>query len=344
MPTPLRIAQVVCTDAFAGVERYVTTLATGLAERGCEVVVIGGEGARMGPILTAAGARWEGGTSVGEALVRLIRRRGIDVVHAHMTAAELAAVLGSVVVRAPIVATRHFPRPRGSSSAARLLGRLLTPRLAAQLAISRYVAETTEGSSIVVRPGTAEHADVPGPSGREPVVLVVQRLEVEKRTDLALEAWQRSGLAATGWRLQLAGDGQERAALEALAVRLGISGSCDFLGARSDVETLQRRASVLLAPCPVEAFGLSVVEAMAAGLPVVAAASGGHLETVGLTPDAALYAPLDVVGAGHLLAELAVDPGRRASYGATLRELHHQSFSVDRQVASTLDVYHSVLR
>jgi glycosyltransferase involved in cell wall biosynthesis len=187
--------------------------------------------------------------------------------------------------------------------------------------------------------------DVPAPAGapeREPVVLVAQRLDPEKRTDVALEAWQRSGLAAQGWRLDIAGTGRERDRLAERAARLGIGASCRFLGARSDMATLYRRASILLAPRPDEPFGLSVVEAMAAALPVVAAGGGGHLETVGLSEGAALFPPGDTQAAGRTLAELATDPARREAYGQALRATQQARFSSGRQVADTLALYRSL--
>ncbi len=344
MTDRIRVVQVVCTDVFAGVERYVTTLATGLSSRGCEVLVIGGSESRMRPDLEASGASWVAGPTPAGALMRLLSHRHVDVIHAHMTAAETASLLAAVAVRAPLVATRHFAQKRGSSPPARLMGRVVTRSVAAQLAISRYVADSIEGDSVVVPPGTPAPPDLSDPTERRPIVLVSQRLEPEKRTDLALEAWSHSGLAGRGWRLEVAGDGQERSRLEGLSASLGVADSVDFLGVRDDVGELQRRASILLAPRPDEPFGLSVVEAMAAGLPVVAAAGGGHMETVGLVEGAALYPPTDLAAAGRLLDELATDADRRRTYGEALRRVHRDHFGVDRQVDATLDVYRSVLK
>ncbi len=334
-----------CSDAFAGVERYVTTLTTGLARHGCRVVVIGGQRDRVEPsVVTTDHVEWLPATDVRQALGALLHQRHLDVVHAHMTAAELAAVMGSAKHRAPIVATRHFARRRGSHFMSGVAGRFLTRRIDAQLAISRYVADSIEGTSIVVPPGTAHPDAVPDAADRERTVLVVQRLEAEKRTDLALEAWRNSGLGTAGWQLLIVGDGSERRRLEAQAAQLGVAASCAFLGRRNDVADLQLRASMQLAPRPDEPFGLSVVEAMAAALPVVAARGGGHLETVGLAPDAALYSPFDIGSAGRMLAELAGDLERRHSYGTALRHIHSDVFRVERQVATTLETYRSLLR
>lgn len=336
----LRIVHVVCTNAFAGVERHVATLAGGLAGRGCEVTVVGGDGESLRPLLAADHVAWRAGASVPAAVTELLRLRRADIVHAHMTKAELAAVFAGPALGAKVVATRHFGRGRGSTLPVRVAGRWMASRLAAQVAVSRYVADRAGDATVVIPTGTP-CLPVAG-DARQRTVLVAQRLEPEKRTDLAIEAWQRSGLADEGWDLTVAGEGQERQRLEALASDLGVAGSCRFLGHRRNIADLQRTAGMLLAPCPVEAFGLSVVEAMAAGLPVVAAASGGHLETVGRHPEAALYPPEDADAAARLLRQLAADPGRRARYGDELRVLHDRELSPDQQVAGTLDLYLSV--
>jgi glycosyltransferase involved in cell wall biosynthesis len=174
-------------------------------------------------------------------------------------------------------------------------------------------------------------------------VLVAQRLEAEKRTDLAIEAFAVSGLADRGWRLEIAGDGAERTALEWLARTLGIDGATTFLGARGDVDTLMARAGLLVAPCPVEGLGLSVLEAMAGGLPVVASAAGGHRETLDGIDPFTLYPALDADAAGRSLAALAADTARRDACAAAGRAAQRERFTPAAQLAATDDVYRTVL-
>jgi glycosyltransferase involved in cell wall biosynthesis len=277
-----------------------------------------------------------------------LRRLDTRLVHAHMTAAELAAV---VAARAPVVATRHFAARRGSSAVGAAVGRFIGPRLAAQVAISRFVADRVEGPSTVVHPGvpTVPRADGDG-SGtgagaaeRRPVVLMAQRLEAEKRTDVALRMWAASGLADDGWELHLAGDGALRPDLEALAGDLGLAGSVRFLGARSDMDRLLSTAGIFFAPRGDEPYGLSVVEAMAHGTPVVAGRGGGHDETVGAADGAVLVPPDDVPAAGAALARLARDPGRRAAYGEELRALQQRRFGPEQHADGIAAVYLAVL-
>ena len=340
----LRVAQVICTDAFAGAERYVATLSRQLAQAGVRVAVVGGESSRMRAEL-GPGIDWAPGSSVVGAVHSLLRLRRVDIVHVHMTAAETVGVLTRPVLRAPLIATCHFAQQRGASRAGHVAARMIAPRLAAQLAISEFVQARVDGESVVVRPGVADVPDpIPDARQRNQVVLVAQRLEREKRTDLALDVWAASGLAGRGWRLDLAGSGVLVGELRAQADRLGVADSVRFLGASDQVDELYRRSAVLLAPRPDEPYGLSVVEAMAAGLPVVAARGGGHDETVGMAADPALFDAGEVPAAGRLLAGLALDPERRDAYGAELRKIQQSQLSLAHQAERTIEVYRSVLR
>lgn len=335
---PLRVTQVVCSERFYGVERYVTTLANGLAERGCRVRVIGGPAARMSSELHTPVDAWHPAGGTLQAFTQLLRGGQVDVIHAHMTHAELAATLARRITNGRVVVTRHFAERRGSTAPGRLASQVIRRGIDLQLACSNNIAARIDGPSRVVFPGVPKANFIP-PAERTPIVLVLQRLEPAKDTETALRAWASSGLHRGSWRLHIAGDGAERKQLEWLASRLGISESCRFLGDRDDVSEHLRRASILLAPAPDEPFGLSVVEAMAVGLPVVATASAGHLESVGLCRDPVLFRPGDAHGAGRLLGDLAGDPERRAAYGKRLQELQRERFSTSRQVEETLGHY-----
>jgi glycosyltransferase involved in cell wall biosynthesis len=333
------IVHVVCGDGFAGVERYIVTLARVQHERGSDVRVLGGDHRRMPAELSGTAVRWAPADTPWQAAHELRRLGRVGLVHAHMTAAELAAV---VATRGPVVSTRHFASTRGASAAGRAAGRYIGPRLAGQVAISAFVAGIVEGSSTVIHPGVPVVADTPEP--RAPVVLMAQRLEIEKRTDLGLRIWAASGLAAHGWQLLIAGSGALKEDLIRLAESLGIEESCEFLGARPDVADLMATAAVFLAPRPDEPYGLSVVEAMAHGTPIVAAEGGGHDETVGTSPHAVMVSADDPETGGARLAELALDGVRRDAYGAELRDLQRSRFSVERHVDRLDAFYNAAIR
>ena len=123
---------------------------------------------------------------------------------------------------------------------------------------------------------------VPPESRRDPVVVFVGRLRRYKGAQLAIRALPRVLERVPEATLRIAGDGPYRAALEALALRLGVAGRVRFLGAVSPAAKVDalNAAQVALAPSPKEGWGLTVIEANACGTPVVASRSPGLVESV----------------------------------------------------------------
>lgn len=140
----------------------------------------------------------------------------------------------------------------------------------------------------------------------------MHRLEKEKDTLTALRAWQASNLSDEGWTLRIVGDGSQRGDLNDW-VRANEVREVTFAGWRQAVSEEFARAGLFLAPAPAEPLGLGVLEAMAAGVPVVAARGGGHLETVGLLPDARLFRPLDPASAAEAIRSFVPDDARTAA-------------------------------
>jgi glycosyltransferase involved in cell wall biosynthesis len=337
----LRVVHVVCTDAFAGVERYVLDSARCLALAGCSVTVVGGAESSMREPLEQAGVRWLPGTSVLEAVRALRSLETPDVINTHMTLADLAGVLAARRNHVPVVSTRHFARARGSNIVSRVIARWIGRRLSAQIAVSEFVASNIESDSTIIYPGVRMIEPPSQPRGD--VVLIAQRLEQEKSTDLALLAW--SQLRHRGsWQLRVAGSGSQGDSLARLASALGISDSVQFVGFQHDLDEAFRSASVFFAPAHREPFGLSVIESMAYGLPVVAARSGGHLETAGGVAGATLFEPGDADDAARQLDRLMGDAERRRGYGLALQARQRQVFNLPDQTEATLRVYADVAR
>ena len=341
MSSPLRIVHAIRSDAFAGVEQFVLRLALRQAREGHSVHVIGGAPDRMREPLqeSAIGFSPAATTAQTSRAIRAVSA-GADIVNTHMTAADVAAVvaLAGARPRPVLVSTRHFTSPRGTGSGIPF-DALIGGRIDAEISISRAVASSIGRPSTVVHTGV-ENVDDPE-SARRSALLMAQRLESEKRTDLGIRAFAASRLSDSGWSLEIAGDGAERPRLEALAGQLGVE--VRFLGFRSDVPALMANAGMLLAPCTVEGLGLTVIEAMASALPVVAADAGGHTEILEGLDARALYAPEDPDAAARSLRSLADDAPGRAALGAAARARQRRDFSIQSQAAGTEAVYRAAI-
>ncbi|WOX25575.1 glycosyltransferase [Streptomyces solicathayae] len=167
--------------------------------------------------------------------------------------------------------------------------------------------------------------------GAPVLLLLCSRLSVEKRPGTALDALEELRAAGVPAALVVAGEGPLRAALERRARARGLP--VRFLGHVADREALadlQAAADICVAPGPAETFGLSALEALACGTPVVASASSALPEVLG---DAGASAPDDPAAFAAAIRTLlaAPEPARRAR-ARTRAEL----FSWDRSTAAFL--------
>ena len=169
-----------------------------------------------------------------------------------------------------------------------------------------------------------------------PVVLFVSRLAREKNVELAFEAL---GLLPPDVILALAGDGPERSSLEASAARRGLAARVRFLGhvPREALPELYASADAFVFPSTTETQGLVLVEAMAAGLPIVAVDSPQTREVVG---GASRLVPPDPVALGGALADVLASRIRDQSAS----HLALERFSVELQTRRIVDLYEELGR
>ena len=180
----------------------------------------------------------------------------------------------------------------------------------------------------------------------EPVagrVLVVGRFAPPKRHDLVLRAFADVHERFPGSELWFVGDGDDRPAAEQLAAELGVQGATRFLGVREDVPELLAQAACVVLASDYEGCPLSVIEAMAAGVPVVATSVGGVPEVVRDGVTGILAEPGRPEGLARGLAELLGDEARAVELGRAGRELARERFSREQMAAATAEVYERVV-
>jgi Glycosyltransferase len=179
------------------------------------------------------------------------------------------------------------------------------------------------------------------PRRTPPRIVMVARFEPQKDHATLIRAL--GGLTSQPWELDLIGEGPGMAAMRSLAANLGIVDRIRFLGQRMDVQRLLAHAQIAALITNWEGLPLSILEAMRAGLPVVASDVGGIAETIREGETGHLVGRGSVDQVRERIGRLLAEPGLRARLGAAGRSLYERQFTLEHCVTRTLEVYQSVL-
>jgi len=171
----------------------------------------------------------------------------------------------------------------------------------------------------------------------------VGRLSPVKNQKLLLDAFARVCEQLPTVRLSIAGDGPMKAELEERARDLGIASQDSFLGYRSDIATVMSEFDVFLLSSVSEGTPLVVIEAMAAGLPVIATAVGGLPEMISDQETGVLVPTQDVEAMATQMLELANHSGRRIQLGVRGRQLATTEYSLQRMLRDYDEVYEGLV-
>jgi glycosyltransferase involved in cell wall biosynthesis len=178
-----------------------------------------------------------------------------------------------------------------------------------------------------------------GGAPARPVVLSLARLEPQKGLADLLQAAVHVPEAT----FLVAGEGAERARLESLARTLGVDGRVTFLGYRDDIPRLLASCDLFVLPSLYEGLPISVLEAMAAGKPVVATAIAGTEEAVSGGETGLLVPPGDPPALAEAIRSVISDPRRAEQFGRAGRERALREFSAEKMVREVTRLYEQVL-
>lgn len=333
-----------------GAETMVDDLARGLTAYGDSVTVVSNGGWRADQLAADGIATLEvplrspGLPSLlraARAIRREVRRNPVDVVHAHNIRATLAARLGTFRLRGRphVVCTVHGLASSDYATAARLLQRCADVvvavstdvedrLLAAGLDSDRLLVVESATRSLAMTDREAARHEL-GLDQDRPTVLCLARLAAPKRHDLLVEAWTDVPADAL---LLLAGEGPARADLEGQVAAAGLDDRVRFLGDRRDVARLLSASDALVLASDREGLPFSVLEAMSAGVPVVASAVGGIQS---LDPDAVeLVAPGSARELARGVTRVLTDPVRADEMRSRGKELWEGRFTSTAMVAT----------
>jgi len=290
-----------------------------------------------------------------------IRRRGIEVLHAHQYSPFFYAALAKLLAggSARLLFTehgRHFPDH--VSFFRRAANRLLldcladavnavssfsAASLAEQDGFSRRRIEVIENGIDVDRfSSNAERPPDLSPARR--YVVNVARFHPVKDHATLLHAFQTVASAFADVDLVLAGDGPLRTEMEQLVRTLHLEGRVRLLGNRCDIPGILRASKIFILTSVSEAAPLTLLEAMAVGLPVVVTAVGGMPEIVRDRIDGLLAPRQDVSAIAAALIQLLDDPAAASAMGAAGARRIRDCFTIERTVERYYRLYSGLAR
>ena len=168
------------------------------------------------------------------------------------------------------------------------------------------------------------------------------RIEPVKLLDLLIQAFANIHAVHPETRLLLVGDGSERPALERLARDLGISDALIWTGYRSDIANLLACMDVYVQPSHNEGLSLSILEAMAAGKPVIATDVGGTREILDDRQNGLLIQPRSIDDLSNAMLEMVIQPGLRQQFAETGYRRVFEKFNLQNMVNAYAQIYRSV--
>ena len=364
-PARARIFIVVTLSETGGAQKYVTLLAEGLASEFDVVVAAHGHGP-LAKNLRRIGVRfvplqhlrrpitlWRDVLALLE-LLRVLRRERPHIVHAVSSKAGVVARLAAWLSRVPIrVFTAQgwaFSAHSGlASSSYRWADRVMSRLTTFTICVSE------SGLRQGLRAGTC-HADrslvirnaIDMPLGRSdrpqhetPVLVSVGRFQRPK--DFVTLVHALSMLDKSSYRAQLVGDGPLRAEIEEEIRALALNDTVSLTGELADIEAVLASADLFVLSTDSEGLPLSILEAMAAGLPVVASAVGGVPEVVDHGVTGLLVPPRDASSFAQAIQNLIENPVRRREMGIAGRARVRTSFDLPTFLNCHLKVYRSLL-
>jgi len=275
-------------------------------------------------------------------------------VHTHLYHAGVIGRLTAKIIGIQRVVVHQHGVERARSSIRSLLDRITSPMVSQYVATCQAVADVMQqregipGSKITVIYNGVELSDPTNAIFRKPLhdrgsspmkIICIGRLSPEKGHYILLEALADLKTCVVSNQLILIGEGKQHSALAERSAQPDLAGRVNILGTRSDIPEQLAKADIFVLPSDWEGVSMALLEAMAAGLPVVATAVGGTPEVVVDGKTGFLVPPHDSGRLADALSRLLLDPDLRQRMGQAGRERAFEQFNILHTVQQTQALY-----
>jgi glycosyltransferase involved in cell wall biosynthesis len=292
---------------------------------------------------------------IGRKLYRSLRERRIEAVHCHNV---VASIIGMPAARfagaGAVISTRHgistppFTLRRHGAFwlAARCADRVVAVCSQARqnLALAPFAMPAKLTSILNGARPAASLGSRPELGNRGVVAIMVARLAPPKDHATLLHALANASQRCPDLELWIVGDGPDHHRLVSIAAELQIQNRVRFLGECSDVGDLLTQADLFVLSSRSEGVPISVLEALAAGLPVIVSAVGGMPEVVDLSGAGLSVQPSDLAALTDALVTLASHESIRRSLGQRARAAYLAHFTLTRMAEQYLNLYTECFR
>ena len=367
------LLHVIPTLGLGGAERFLVELCKALHGEGYQVIVsaISGDGP-LADDLRQAGvelfplrvrSHWD--LRAVFRLARFMRLRRVDIVHTHLFVGGVFGRLAAWLARVPVTITTtqnayasgHFP-PRWQVLVDGLLARFTDRLVAVSQGTLDYLMQMERVSAAKIEvlpnaipwPGPLSPAQVEatrrelGGEGRYPLVGTVARLTPQKGLDYLLHALSMLRERFPDLYCLIVGDGPLRSELEALAEELGLTEHVRFCGLRRDVPAILQNLDLFILPSLFEGLPVALLEAMAAGRPVVATQVAGSSEVIEDGVNGRLVPSADSVALAEAMAELLEDRELAQALARRGQETVRQRYTIGRVAETYERLYEELLQ
>jgi glycosyltransferase involved in cell wall biosynthesis len=356
------VAQLTLTLNFGGLEVLVIQLAEQLQRRGIRSPIVA---LSEGTLVEEARSRGIETFTLGKRdgfdprilwkVARLVRRHHIDVLHTHNFAPLIYGALAGRVAGARVINTRHG---RATLSTLPFIWRLTDRAIAvsddARREMLKHNTIPPERVRVILNgidlapyrqldPTDNALRRELGIAAGTPIVGVVARLAPEKDHATLLRAFRTVRERGVAAELVIVGGGELEATLRTLCHELGIESAVHFLGFRKNIPQLVHGMDLFVLPSRMEGVSLTLLEAMAAGKPVIATRVGGNPEVVVDHETGYLVGPGGADSLAAAMTRLLSQPALASQFGRAGRERALSAFSADRMVDAYAAQYAEVL-